>query len=81
MKEWLSLRSVSKEYADLSERTLRGFLTHPVHPLPARLVGGKWLICKRDLDDWMQNFPRSGEKLDRLVDEVLIELQGGGDDR
>ena len=57
MKEWLALKTIPKEYVDLSERKLREFLGHPTHPLPARLVGGKWLVARSDLDAW----PGAGE--------------------
>lgn len=74
-KEWLSLKSIHKEYADISERKLREFLGHPIHPLPARLVGGKWLVSRSDLDTWLRSFPRAGENIDRLVDEVIADLR------
>ena len=76
MKQWLSLQTITKEYADLSERKLRAFLSHPTHPLPARLVGGKWLVCREDLDQWLRSFPRAGEDIDRLVEEVMREMKG-----
>ncbi len=76
MKQWLSLRTITKEYADLSQRKLRDFLNHPTHPLPARLVGGKWLVCREDLDEWLRSFPRAGEDVDRMVSEVLDGLEG-----
>ena len=77
MKQWLSLQTITREYADLSERKLREFLNHPTHPLPARLVGGKWLIAREDFDAWARSFPRAGEDVDRLVNEVLEEFNGG----
>jgi hypothetical protein len=77
MKQWLSLQTIAKEYADLGERTLRQFLSHPTHPLPARLVGGKWLIAREDFDAWARSFPRASEDIDRLVDEVLSDVTKG----
>lgn len=74
MKEWMSLKTVAREYADLSERTLRGYLGHPTHPLPARLVRGKWLIARGDMDVWVRSFPRAGEDLDQIVEEIVTEF-------
>ena len=76
MKEWMSLTRIPKEYADISERQLRNFLNHPTHPLPARRVSGKWLVYRPDLDEWLRSFPRAGEDVDRMVDEVLNDLKG-----
>ena len=74
MKEWMSLKTAAKEYADIGERKLRECLGHPTHPLPARLVHGKWLISRQDMDTWFRSFPRAGEKLDRLVDDIIADL-------
>ena len=74
MKEWLSLKSIQAEYVDLSERTLRGYLGHPTHPLPARLVGGKLLVARKDLEQWLQSFPGAREHLDKIVDELIEEV-------
>ena len=51
--EWLSLRGLG-EYAQVSERTLRGWIHSPADPLPAAQVGGKILICRRDFDSWLR---------------------------
>ena len=75
---WLDLKHAA-EYCCLSIRTLRAFLGHPTHPLPARLVGlgqkhGKWLVRTEDLDRWLASFPKAGEDTDRLVNELLREV-------
>ena len=75
MSGWLDLRHAA-EYCSLSVRTLRRYIGDPVRPLPVRLVGGKWLLAQADLDTWLRSFPRAGEDVDRLVDEVLEELIG-----
>ncbi len=75
MKEWMSLKTVAKEYADLSERTLRGYLGHPERPLPARYVGGKLLIPRAELEMWLRSFPRRGEDIDRIVEGMLENLK------
>jgi hypothetical protein len=72
---WLDLQRAAA-YCSLSIRKLREYLGHPIRPLPAHLVGGKWLIRREGLDDWLQGFPRAGEQTDRLVDELMQELTG-----
>lgn len=74
-KTWLSLQSIAREYADLSERTLRAYLGHDKHPLPAHMVGGKWLVHRDDFDAWVHTFPRSSVDVDHIVDEVMAEMQ------
>ena len=76
MRGWLDLRGVSK-YCALSVRTLRRYIGHPQHPLPVRCVGGKWLIAQDDLDAWLQSFPRAGEDVTQIVDDVLRDLHIG----
>ena len=73
MRGWLDLKH-SAEYCGLSVRTLRKFLGDAVHPLPAHLVGGKWLCAPEELDRWVRGFPRAGEAIDRIVAEVLKEF-------
>ena len=70
MQVWLDLKR-GAERSSLSVRTLRRYIGDSIHPLPVRLVGGKWLIHKDELDQWLQRFPRAGEDIDRLVDEAI----------
>jgi len=74
MPGWLDLAHAA-EYSCLSVRTLRRYLGHSAHPLPARLVGGKWLLAQHDLDRWLQGFPRNGEAVDQVVTAILKDLQ------
>ena len=76
MKQWMSLQTIYKEYADLGERNLRKDLRDPTHPLPARLVGGKWLVARDDFDAWIRTFPKAGEDIDQVVDEVRKDVRG-----
>jgi hypothetical protein len=75
MSGWFDLKRAAA-YTSLSVRKLQDYLKDPLRPLPARLVGGKWLIAQDDLDGWLRSFPRAGEDLDRLVDEVMEEFKG-----
>ena len=50
--EWLGLRQVT-QYADVSERTVRGWIHASVDALPAVRVGGKVLVKRSELDAWL----------------------------
>ena len=76
MSGWLDLKRAA-EYCSLSVRTLRRYIGDPHHPLPVRIVGGKWLTHPADLDTWIKSFPAGREDIDRLVDEVLSEVTQG----
>ena len=73
MRNWLDLKHAA-EYCCLSVRTLRTYIGHHRYPLPVRRVGGKWLISCEELDRWVQQFPKAGEHIDRVVEEVLKEM-------
>ena len=71
--EWLSLRGLG-EYAQVSERTLRGWIHSPVDPLPAARVGGKILICRPDFDSWLRRhriIPAESVDLNAIVEEIV----------
>lgn len=65
----------ASEYSSLSTRTLRRYIGHHTRPLPARLVGGKLLIHRPDLDRWLASWPLAGEDVDRLVDDLLGDIK------
>ena len=77
MSGWLDLKRAA-EYTSLSVRTLRGYIGDLHHPLPVRIVGGKWLIHPSDLDQWIKSFPAGREDIDQLVDELVSEVTKGG---
>ena len=76
MSGWLDLRRAA-EYTSLSVRTLRRYIGDAHHPLPVRIVGGKWLAHPSDLDQWIKSFPAGREDIDRLVNEVISEVTKG----
>jgi len=76
MTGWFDLKRAA-EYTSLSVRTLRRYIGDPQHPLPVRIVGGKWLTHPSDLDRWIKSFPAGKEEIDRLVDEVISEVTKG----
>ncbi len=76
--EWLGLRRLA-EYADVSERTLRGWIHSPLNPLPAVRIGGKILVRRREFDAWLERHKiQSLEslKVDSIVEQVLEGVTG-----
>jgi hypothetical protein len=72
---YLSVTRGLPEYSGLSERTLRGYLTHPSHPLPCYRIGGKVLVRRSDFDRWAEQFRAvSASVVDSLVSETLRGL-------
>jgi len=65
------------KYAGLSVRTLRGYLTDRMRPLPHFRVGGKILVRRSDFDTWVSQFRVScaAVSIDNLVDDVLGALR------
>jgi len=70
--EYLTIKQL-RTYSGFSERTLRSFLTDPVHPLPHFRVGRKAIRVKRaDFDQWIEHHRADhGAEVDRVVEEVL----------
>jgi hypothetical protein len=63
-------------YAGLSVRTLRGYLTDPVRPLPHYRIGGKILVRQSDFDAWASTFRTvAADRLNALVAETLEGLR------
>ena len=72
-REWFGLRELT-EYADVSERTLRGWMRRSVDPLPAVRVGGKILVCRSQFDAWLELHriqPISSVDVDSIVEELV----------
>ena len=78
-REWMGLRQL-RDYASVSERTLRSWIHSPVDPLPAVRVGGKILVRRSELDLWLERHrvkALGGVDLDGMVREVLQGLAHG----
>jgi len=70
---YLALRNLSA-YSGLSIRLIRGFLKHPIRPIPYRRVGAKFLVGQSDYDLRMDSHhPGPG------VDAVLAEIRRARD--
>ena len=77
--EWMSLRRL-REYADVSERTVRSWIHSPVDPLPAVRVAGKILVRRSEFDTWLGRHrvkPLEGVDVDGIVRDVLQGLGVG----
>ncbi len=70
---YLPLKALAR-YSGLSVRTLRGYLSHPAHPLPCYRLGGKVLVKQSEFDAWMERF--RAEVVPR-VDTIVTEVLGG----
>jgi len=72
--EWLDLKQL-RQYAAISERTLRSWVHDTADPLPAYQVGTKILVRKRDFDSYVERHPlRPTGTLESLVNKILAEV-------
>lgn len=76
MTGYLSLRALAA-YSGLSVRTLRGYLSDRVRPLPHYRVGGKILVSRPEFDQWVTQFrvQRTATAISALVDDVVSSLR------
>jgi excisionase family DNA binding protein len=73
--EWLDLKAL-RQYACVSDRTLREWVHRPVDPLPAVRVGAKILVRRSTFDHWLENHRIEEVNLDYIVDKMVAELAG-----
>ena len=74
--EWLDLRRL-REYATVSERTLRAWIHSPVDPLPAVRVGTKILVRRSEFDAWLESHRINQADLGDMVEEIVEAVTGG----
>jgi excisionase family DNA binding protein len=77
-QEWLDLEGLT-QYAAVCERTLRTWIHSPVDPLPAAQVGKKFLVRRRDFDEWLERRrfrPREAVDVSAMVDEIVAGVSG-----
>lgn len=78
-REWLGMREIT-EYADVSERTVRGWIHAPIDALPAVRVGGKILVKRSELDACLGRrrvTPLERIDIDGIVKDVLQAASNG----
>lgn len=73
---WLDLRRL-REYASVSNRTLRDWIHSPVDSLPAVQVGTKILVRKSDFDRWLEKHKVKPLELGAMVEEIVEAVAGG----
>jgi hypothetical protein len=73
--EWLDLKAL-RQYACVSERTLREWVYRPVDPLPAVRVGVKILVRRSTFDHWLENHRIEAVDVGCIVDEMVAGLTG-----
>jgi len=69
-REWLDLKAL-RQYACVSERTLREWIHRSLNPLPAARVGSKILVRRSDFDHWLESHQVKNVDVSCIVDEVL----------
>ena len=68
--EWMDLRAL-RQYACVSERTLREWIHRPVNPLPAARVGTRILVRRSSFDQWLENHRLENRDIGCIVDEMV----------
>ena len=68
--EWLDIKAL-RQYACVSERTLREWIHRPINPLPATRVGTKILVRRSAFDHWLESHRLKQVEVGRIVDEVI----------
>ncbi len=74
--EWLDLRAL-RQYACVSERTVRQWIHRPVDPLPASRVGSKILIRRSAFDRWLESHQLKRVDVGCIVEEMVAGVKGG----
>jgi excisionase family DNA binding protein len=73
-REWLDLKAL-RQYACLSERTIRDWIHRPVDPLPAVRVGSKILVRRSVFDRWLEAHQVRNFDLGCIVDELVAGVK------
>lgn len=73
--EWLDLRAL-RQYACVSERTLREWIHRPLNPLPAVRVGTKILVRRTGFDRWLEGHEVKALDVNSIVEELMEGVTG-----
>jgi excisionase family DNA binding protein len=73
--EWLDLKSL-RQYACVSERTLREWIHRSVDPMPAVRVGCKILVRRSEFDRWLEAHGVKHIDVGSIVDELVAGVKG-----
>jgi excisionase family DNA binding protein len=69
-REWLDLKAL-RQYACVSERTLREWIHRSSNPLPAAQVGAKILVRRTAFDAWLEAHQVKVVDINGIVEEML----------
>ena len=72
MQGWAKIKQAAK-YASVGERTLRDWLKQGLKH--SRLSTGTILIRYSGLDEWPEGFTVNNDQINRIVDEVMDNIQ------
>jgi excisionase family DNA binding protein len=73
-REWLDLKAL-RQYACVSERTIRDWIHRPVDPLPAVRVGSKILVRRSEFDRWLETHQVKHIDVGCIVDELVAGVK------
>jgi len=76
LDRWVDLRRL-REYATVSNRTLRAWIHSPVDPLPAVQVGSKILVRRTEFDCWLERHRVRTVALGCIVEEIVEAVTDG----
>ena len=74
-REWMDLKAL-RQYACVSERTLRDWIHRTTNPLPAAQVGTKILVRRSTFDQWLENHRVKLVDVGCIVDEIVAGVTG-----
>jgi len=72
--EWLDLRNL-RQYACVSERTLREWIHRSTNPLPAARVGAKILVRKSIFDGWVESHRMKTVDIGSIVEDLIVGVR------
>ncbi len=72
--EWLDLKAL-RQYACVSERTIRDCIHRPVDPLPAVRVASKMLVRRSEFDRWLEAHQVKHIDVGCIVDELVAGVK------
>jgi hypothetical protein len=74
VEKYFDLKTLA-EYSCLSVRTLREYLSDTENPIPSFCLKRKILVKRVEFDKWMESHRTDNHKLDRIVNELVNDLQ------
>lgn len=77
LPEWMDLKAL-RQYACVSERTLREWIHRATNPLPASRVGSKILVRRSVFDGWLESHELKPVDVGCIVDELVAGVSGRG---